>query len=177
VGWVIAGRLPDKKFNKMIADSENKGSPPGDMSSDSDFSAHTDDEERALSTHDRLAMKMVDESITRTNDFKFQLAVPFKHEKPHMPDNFGNALYRLRSQQRSLERDETLKMKYIEKIKRLKQGRDTSNRFLRMKYTNPEEFGTCRISPLNNLNFELCTTERLNVRGESLMMRYFQDLT
>jgi hypothetical protein len=65
-------------------------------------------------------MKIVDNSIKRENDFKLQLAVPFKTDKPRMPNNFGNALRRLRTQQKALKGCADLKQKYIEKIQRLK---------------------------------------------------------
>ena len=74
-----------------------------------------------MSNDDRPAMQIADNSIKRINHFKFQIAVPFRHINPNMPDNYKQAAARLEQQRRNLCKDEQLKTKYVEKIKRLRE--------------------------------------------------------
>jgi hypothetical protein len=119
LGWTIASTIPNQEPMKLIAHITEREDTENDVEECDDFEQHSDDEDRAISTHDRIAMKLVDDSIKRENDFKLQLAVPFKTDKPRMPNNFTNALRRLRTQQKSLKGSEDLRGKYIEKIRRL----------------------------------------------------------
>ena len=66
-------------------------------------------------------MQIVDSSIKRINHFKFQIAVRFRHINPNMPDNYQQAAARLTQQRFNLCKNEQLKSKYIEKMKRVKE--------------------------------------------------------
>ena len=62
-----------------------------DAPSNHEFDVQVDDDKLGMSNDDRLAKKIVEESITRVNHFKFQIAVLFRHIQPNMPDNYNQA--------------------------------------------------------------------------------------
>ena len=65
-------------------------------------------------------MDIVERTIKRVDQFKFQIAVPFRHINPNMPDNFIQAESCLFRQRRILSKNLDARQKYVEKIKRFK---------------------------------------------------------
>ena len=80
----------------------------------------TDDDEITLSNDDRVAMEIVELTIKRVDQFKFQIAVPFRHMNPNMPYNFVQAESCIFRQWRILSKNSDAMQKYVEKTKRLR---------------------------------------------------------
>ena len=73
-----------------------------------------------ISNDDHVAMEIVERTIKRIDQYKFQIAVPFRHINPNMPNNSEQAVARLYHQRRMLCKNSDARGKYMEKIKRLK---------------------------------------------------------
>ena len=68
-------------------------------------------------------MEIVELIIKCVDQYKFQIAMPFRHLNPNMPDNFVQAESRLFHQRRSLSKNSDTRRKYVEKIERLRDQR------------------------------------------------------
>ena len=88
--------------------------------SEHEFDEQTDDEELTISNVDHVTMEIVDRTTKRVDQYKFQIAVPFRHIKPNMPHNRQQAETSLYRQRRMLCNNAEMRGKYIEKIKQLK---------------------------------------------------------
>ena len=88
--------------------------------SEHEFDEQTDDEELTISNDDRVAMEIVECMIKCVDQYKFQIAMPFRHINPNMQNNRQHAELRLYQQRRMLCKNAEVKSKYIEKIKCLK---------------------------------------------------------
>ena len=98
VGWVISGCVPKTvETFQLITDENSK-----DNDSNHEFDERTDDEKLTVSNDDRLAMEIVERTIQCVNHYKFQIAVPFRHINPNMPDNYQQAASRINQQRRTL---------------------------------------------------------------------------
>ena len=73
-----------------------------------------------LSNDNLVAMEIVECTIKHMDQFKFQIAVPFRHIHRNMPDTFVQAESRLFRQRHSLSKNSDARRKYVEKIERLR---------------------------------------------------------
>ena len=91
VGWIISGCIPEiKEHFQLIKDEPLKNNPW-----EHEFDKQTDDEELTISNDDRFAMEIVERMIKRVDQYKFQIAMPFRHINPNMPNNRQQAETRL----------------------------------------------------------------------------------
>ena len=58
-------------------------------------------------------MEIVEQTIKRINHYKFQIAMPFRHLNPNMPDNYKQAESRLYQKRRIFRKNAEVKNKYI----------------------------------------------------------------
>ena len=65
-------------------------------------------------------MEIVERTIKCVDQVKFQIAVPFRHINPNMPDNFVQAESCLFRQRRNLSKNSDARQTCMEKIKRLR---------------------------------------------------------
>ena len=79
IGWVVLVRLPKEIDNNDVNSLRISSNNCKDVVSDHESDEHTDDNKLAMSNNEHLAIQIVEESITRMNDFKFQIAVPFRY--------------------------------------------------------------------------------------------------
>ena len=91
VGWIISGCVPEIKENYHLTEYKFLNEDP----SENEFDERTDDEEPTLSNDEHVAMEIMECTIKGVDQYKFQIAVPFRHLSPNMPDNFVQAESRL----------------------------------------------------------------------------------
>ena len=84
VGWIISGSVPEMKENYHLTEKEFITEKPWQH----EFDEETDDEEIILSNDDRVAMEIVECTIKRVDQFKFQFFEPFRRIHLSMQDNF-----------------------------------------------------------------------------------------
>ena len=107
VGWVISGcegrsygtpSLPAEQHSNAVAEQKDKESTtlvhPEELESvhqASEFEAHLDGEDAAMSLEDQLAMEIAVHMLARV-DWKFKVAIPFREINPNMPYEFNPKL-------------------------------------------------------------------------------------
>ena len=84
-----------------------------DNDTDHEFEEKTDDERLMVSNDDRVAMEIVEHTIKRGNHYKFQIAMPSRHIKSNMHDNYKQAESCLYQQCRTRCKNVEVKNKYI----------------------------------------------------------------
>ena len=118
VGWIITG------YECVMPDTYHLSTPTLlDEDSQQDFEELPDGMDIAFSNEDRLGMEIVNRTIKRVDDHKFQIAVPLRHITLNLPDNITQAENRIKRQRDTLKRNSDLIPKYCEKIKCLKTRR------------------------------------------------------
>ena len=85
-----------------------------------DFEETPNDDEAALLKEDRRTIEVVECTIKRVDNFKFQIAVPLRHISLILPDSVLIARERLNQQSKSLQNKPERTTKYRKKIMRLK---------------------------------------------------------
>ena len=103
--------MPETVENFKLLPDENLK----DNDTDHEFEEKTDDERLMVSNDDRVAMEIVERTIKRIDQYKFQIAVSFRHINPNMQNNFVQAEARLYRQRRVLCKNSDARSKYMEK--------------------------------------------------------------
>ena len=115
IGWIVTGN------EHAMTETYHLTAPVfPDNNSQQDFDELPNDDETAPSTEDRHAMEIVDRTIKRVDEFKFQIAVPLKHISHNLPNNLLVAQIRPEQQRKSLKGKPERETKYADKITRLK---------------------------------------------------------
>ncbi len=79
---------------------------------ESDFTEHTADDNQ-VSQEDLLFLSKIKEGIRQMEDGHYELPLPFKTDKPNLPDNKQCAVHRLNSLERRLRRNEQYYEDYV----------------------------------------------------------------
>ncbi|XP_028316746.1 uncharacterized protein LOC114471941 [Gouania willdenowi] len=77
-----------------------------------DFTDHMTDD-KTVSQEDILFLSKVTQGIRQKENGYYEIPLPFKTEKPCLPDNKQSAVYRLNSLEKRLKRDEQYYMDYV----------------------------------------------------------------
>ena len=112
------------------------------------------------------AMEIVEHTIKCVDQYKFRIALPFRHINPNMPNYRQQADSRFYQQRRMLCKNAEVKHKYIEKIKRLKEE----------GYIE-QECGFYLTFPRNKISSALSTMAPRNSKINPLTLRSYLVLT
>ena len=118
IGWALSGPLPAKQAATLattatsIADDKlaNQLSKWWDIesyASNCDVTGHSKEEQRAIKTLERT---------TRFNGERYEVGLLWREDEVKLPNNFYSAMGQLKSLERRLQKDETLKKRYQETI-------------------------------------------------------------
>ena len=91
VGWIISGCVPEIKQNYHLTEYKFLNDNP----SEHEFDEQTDSEKMLISNDDHVAMEIVERTIKRVDQYKFQITMPFSHIIPNMPNYRQQAEVRL----------------------------------------------------------------------------------
>ena len=118
IGWALSGPLPAKKAATLattatsiaddkLADQLSKWWDIESYTSNCDVTGHSKEEQRAIKTL---------EQTTRFNGERYEVGLLWREDEVKLPNNFYSAMGQLRSLERRLQKDETIKKRYKEAI-------------------------------------------------------------
>ena len=118
IGWALSGPLPVKqaatfaKTAKSIADDKlanqlSKWWDIGSYASNCDVTGHSKEEQQAIETL---------EQTTQFNGERYEVGLLWREDKVELPNDFYSAKGQLKSLERRLQKEETLKNRYQETI-------------------------------------------------------------
>ncbi|XP_075259079.1 uncharacterized protein LOC142350939 [Convolutriloba macropyga] len=118
IGRALSGPLPAKQAatltttatsvsEEKLASQLNNWWDIESYASNCDFTGHTKDEQRAIITL---------EKITRFTGERYEVGLPWREEEVKLPNNFYSAMGQLKSLERCLQKDDTLRKYYQETI-------------------------------------------------------------
>ena len=118
IGWTLSGPLKEKQAATLattatslsddkLANQLSKWWDIESYASNSDVSGHSKEEQQAIKTL---------EQTTRFNGERYEVGLLWREEEVKLPNNFYSAMGQLKSPERLLQKDETLRKRYQETI-------------------------------------------------------------
>ena len=120
-GWTLNGPLGRPGIDGKNCFSVNSKSVDDDLQKqlmqyfNQEFSEPLNSERKSMSVNDKKAMKIMEDSLSFVHGH-YQMAIPWKDEKPCLPNNRSMAEGRLGHLKKKLSRDSTMRVKYADFI-------------------------------------------------------------
>ena len=119
LGWMLSGPLPQQETAKLATESlvPAEVDPLADQVKTwwSMESYASNCSASGRSKEDDKALEML-KAITKFDGERYEVGLLWKNAKPHLPNNYSSAVSQLKSLERRLEKDESLKQRYKETI-------------------------------------------------------------